>query len=244
MTERAATSAEVKRANRQHYDAIAERYEELDGRRSPALERWLRARLRALRTRVPGGRLLDLGSGSCLVTRCAEGLFEQRVALDLSAKLLVLNRAHASAAVVADVDELPFPAGSFDLVTSFAVLHHLHGFAHLAREVSRVLRRGGLFYSDHDLDRRFADRLRLPLAIYRRLFRRAAEAGEEHDLTEYHHDGVRSDEICEELRRAGLVPEARYHWYGLSPVLNWTFRERSWPRGLAPLLAITAAKRS
>ena len=152
------TEQVVKAANRQFYDAVADRYEEIDGRRSPALEAWLRNNLVSIRQRVHGGRLLDIGTGSGLVTRCAEGLFMSRIGIDLSSRILVANREAFDLAVTADVDNLPFADNSIDVVTCFAVLHHLYDLKSLVSEVARVLRPQGIFYSDHDMDAAFSKR--------------------------------------------------------------------------------------
>jgi ubiquinone/menaquinone biosynthesis C-methylase UbiE len=46
---------------------------------------------------------------------------------------------------VADVEELPYPDGSFDLVVGHAVLHHVPDVDQAFREIVRVLRPGGRF---------------------------------------------------------------------------------------------------
>ena len=58
------TEQAVKTANKQFYDALADGYEVIDGRRSSRLETWLKGRLSEIRKKAPGGRLLDVGSGS------------------------------------------------------------------------------------------------------------------------------------------------------------------------------------
>ncbi|UCG12906.1 MAG: class I SAM-dependent methyltransferase, partial [Deltaproteobacteria bacterium] len=122
------TGNHVKAANRQFYDAVADQYEEIDGRRSSTLETWLRKNLTTVRKRAPGGSLLDIGTGSGMVTRCAGGLFVLRVGIDLSSRILVANRNAFNFGVTADVDSLPFADKSFDVITCFAVLHHLYAF--------------------------------------------------------------------------------------------------------------------
>jgi hypothetical protein len=47
--------------------------------------------------------------------------------------------------VIADIDYLPFPDGSFDYVVCRAVAHHLHNLPRFFREANRVLRPGGQF---------------------------------------------------------------------------------------------------
>ncbi len=48
------TARRVKRANRELYDLVADRYEDVDGRRSPELEAWLRGTLGGLAERTGG----------------------------------------------------------------------------------------------------------------------------------------------------------------------------------------------
>jgi len=242
----------VKDANQQLYDAVADRYEAVDGRRSARLEEWLRSRLVALRRRAPGGGLLDLGAGCGFVTRCARGVFDFRVALDLSPRVLGAARENAEAVVAADVDALPFAPSSFDAVTCFATLHHLYRFDTLTREVARVLRPGGVFYSDHDLDAAFHRRFRAPLWVYRKVRNRkgafASSSGGLacglYDLAEYHSKGIPADEVVRLLVGAGFAVEVGFHWFGLSGLFDRIFGDRSWRRGWAPLVAIVATLRS
>ena len=244
------TEHEVKAANRRLYDAIADRYEELDGRRVPALDRWLRGRLEALRREAPGGRLLDLGAGTGLVARCAAGVFDRRVGLDLSPRMLASGRDAFDLAVVGDVDHLPFADASFDAVTCFAVLHHLYRFEALAREVARVLRPGGVFYSDHDMDATFYRRFRPLLAVYRLLrnacskYRRASRevTPELFHLTEWHSRGVDSEAVARAFCSAGLSVETRFHWFGLGRTTDRLFGDKARGRGWAPLVSVLAAK--
>lgn len=250
MKRREATPQEVRNANRRFYDAIAERYEEVDGRRSPALEAWLRERLAALRQRVPGGRLLDIGAGSGLVARCAQGIFALRVGLDISPRILAAHRSAFDLAVVGDVAALPFADASFDAVTCFAVLHHLHSFERLVREVVRVLGPGGVFYADHDMDSSFWRRFRWPLAVYRKLlgaqarYRRASPeiSPELYAMAEWQEEGVDSLKVVRLFETAGCSVEVRYHWFGLSPLLDRLLGAKPRRRGWAPLASLVATK--
>jgi len=247
---REATPEQVRDANRRFYDAVAERYEELDGRRSAKLAAWLRDRLAELRRRAPGGRLLDLGAGRGLVARCAEGLFDVRVGLDVSARVLAAGRAAYDLAVVGDAGRLPFADASFDAVVCFAVLHHLYAFDGLAAEMARVLAPGGVFYSDHDLDAAFYRRFRPLLAVHRWLhnarakYRRASRevTGEMYDLAEWHGRGVDSAEVVRLFRQAGFSVETRFHWFGLGRTTDRLFGDKGRRRGWAPLVAITSAR--
>jgi ubiquinone/menaquinone biosynthesis C-methylase UbiE len=243
-----ATAAEVKRANRRLYDAVGAGYESLDGRRSGVLERWVRERLAELSARAGGDLLLDIGSGSGLVTRAGRGLFRKTIALDLSPGILAACGGHADWRVAADSDALPLADESADVVSCFAVLHHLHDAATLAREVARVLRPGGCFWSDHDMEAAFRRRFRWPLAGYRRLRgadRHYAAAGIDaatYALAEYREDGVETSRFLGQLRDSGLSARADFHWFGLSGLTNRLFGERRLRQGWAPLLRIVASK--
>ncbi len=244
------TEAEVKDANRRFYDAIADRYEELDGRRSPRLRAWLREGLSDLRRKAPGGRLLDLGTGSGVVTRCAEGLFDWRVGTDISPRIIDANQDAFDRGVVADVTALPFEANSFDVVTCFAVLHHLYTFDDLVSEVHRVLKPGGIFYSDHDMDSAFNKRFRLPLLFYRGMHNAAArycEASEEitqelYDLAEHQKNGIDLPRLLGLLEEGGFLTETRFHWYGLTGVTDCVFGKRAYARGWGPLVSVEAVR--
>jgi len=249
---RPAPAAEaVKDANRRFYDAVAGRYEDVDGRRSPRLERWLKERLVALRAAAPGGRLLDIGSGSGFLCRCAAGVFERRVGTDISPAILEAARDAFDEAVACDADRLPFADGSFDAVTAFAVLHHLPSFDGLASEARRVLAPGGVLYTDHDMDALFYRRFRPLLRAYRRLrgaderYRRVCPDAtpELYRLTERHETGIDTDGLLRLLRERSFAPEARYHWFGLGPLTDMVFGARSYPRGWAPLLGIRAVRK-
>ena len=238
----------VKAANRHLYDAVAGCYEEIDGRRSPALESWLHRKLLNLRKRAGGGVLLDIGTGSGLVTRCAAGIFHLRVGLDLSTKILAANRRAFDYGVTADVDALPFADNSFNAVVCFAALHHLYGFEGLVAEVARVLKPGGIFYSDHDLDALFARRFSWPLALYRKLhsassrYRRASKeiTSEMYHLAEWQEGGVDSAGLVQLFERAAFAVEVEFHWFGLAPGLDRLLGAGLKGQGWAPLLSLMA----
>ncbi|MCI0476244.1 MAG: class I SAM-dependent methyltransferase, partial [Anaerolineales bacterium] len=205
-----------------------------------------------LRARAPGGCLLDIGAGSGLVTRCAEGLFARRVGVDLSPRILAAHRACFDFGAAADVEQLPFRNASFDVVTCFAVLHHLYAFDGLIAEVRRVLKPGGMFYSDHDMDRGFSQRFRIPLAVYRKFrnarakYQRASGAitSELYDLTEWQEEGVDSRSLIDLFEKTGFAVQVKFHWFGLIPALDRLAGTSLRGRGWSPLLSIVAMWKS
>lgn len=241
---------DVVQANRHLYDTAAEHYETLDGRRSPALRSWLRRTLTTLRAAAPGPCLLDVGAGSGLVSHEAEGIFAQRLAADISPRILAVHKQSFDLGLAADVDAMPLANASMDAMVCFAVLHHLYDFAGLAAEAARILRPGGIVYSDHDMDRRFHDRFAWPLSLYRRL----RDAGGKyvsipgitrHDyaLSEWQEQGIDAQRLADVFRVAGFNVTLTFHWYGLTPLTDTFFGERSLPGGCAPLVRMWAVKR-
>ena len=210
---------------------------------------WLRSNLERLAREHGNGVLLDIGSGAGVITRAAMGIFHRTIALDLSPRLLAESGEIATHRISADADALPIASESVDVVTCFAVLHHLFDTSLLALEVSRVLRPGGGFWSDHDMDALFHDRFRWPLGVYRRLRgakRKYTEAtavdDATYELAEIHESGVPSDAVTQRFEVAGMRPVATYHWFGLTPLTNRVFGERECARGWAPLLRLHATK--
>ncbi|MBF0427115.1 MAG: methyltransferase domain-containing protein [Magnetococcales bacterium] len=246
----AITPAAVRAANKTFYNLAAGVYEAVDGRRTQAVLDWIGGELATLRSRAPGDRLLDLGCGSGVVMRCARPHFRQVVGVDLAFEILRLARADGPV-VCGDAGALPFMDNSLDVVVCFAALHHLFDHAPLVREVYRVLRPGGLFYSDHDLAAAFSTRFALPLGLYRRLHnaqRRYQKADDRltqelYTLTEIHAAGMDHHALLALLRDAGFARiEHHGHWYGLNPLCNRLFGQRRFAVGWAPLLQVTATK--
>lgn len=98
-----------------------------------------------------GQRVLDVAAGTGLLARALAPRVAQVVAVDVTPEML---RA-AAAAIARDgcrklllvaglAENLPFPAGSFDLVASRLALHHLVDPLPALREMRRVCRPGGL----------------------------------------------------------------------------------------------------
>jgi 2-polyprenyl-6-hydroxyphenyl methylase/3-demethylubiquinone-9 3-methyltransferase len=89
--------------------------------------------------------LLDVGCGSGYHLARLRRRGYDAVGLDGSAAMLVQARAHAPGlpVVIGDVESLPFPAQSFDVVVCIEVLRYLRDTATCINEIARVLRPGG-----------------------------------------------------------------------------------------------------
>jgi SAM-dependent methyltransferase len=134
-----------------HFDDVAAEYEETIA--GHVMEHLTRRRVSLARTLVPGGRVLDVGCGTGTFLGALHGDFE-RHGVDVSDSMLDQARARGLEVERAGADALPYPDASFDLVTTFAVLHHLIERPVVRRSVAemcRVVRPGGaIIVWDHN----------------------------------------------------------------------------------------------
>jgi len=101
------------------------------------------AAFEAVREATPE-RFLDAGCGMGeLAGRVQRELRAVVAAVDVSPRMVELTRARGVDAQVADIQELPFDAASFDCVAANWVLHHVPDLDRGIRELARVLRPGG-----------------------------------------------------------------------------------------------------
>jgi len=107
-----------------------------------------------LKRGIRGGRVLDIGTGSA---RLAMELAKEKktdfhiTGLDISKDMLELAKHNIKKAglehridlVEASADNMPFPDDTFDLVMSYASLHHWVNPAAVFREAERVVKKNG-----------------------------------------------------------------------------------------------------
>jgi SAM-dependent methyltransferase len=93
---------------------------------------------------VGPGRVLEVGCGEGeLAERLQTGLGVELVALDQSERMVDLARARGVDARVADVQDMPFEDGSFDVAVAAWMLYHVPALDRALSELARVLRPGG-----------------------------------------------------------------------------------------------------
>ena len=89
-------------------------------------------------------RVLEVGCGwGELARRIAGEVDTDVIATDLSPHMVELARAGGVAAEVADVQDLPFADGKFDVVVAAWMLYHVPDRDRAVSELARVLRPGG-----------------------------------------------------------------------------------------------------
>ena len=95
----------------------------------------------------PGGRMLDVGTGTGRISVPLLQRGAKLVGCDLSPKMMELLRGKFPAARLAQADAslLPFPAKSFDAVTTCHVMHLVGPWREALEEYRRVLKPGGVY---------------------------------------------------------------------------------------------------
>lgn len=100
------------------------------------------------------GHFLDVGTGPAqipilLAQRCPD---IHLTAIDLSEEMLKIAKRHVAAAELAeritlehvDAKTLPYPDNTFDGLISNSIVHHIHDSLRALKEISRVVKPGGL----------------------------------------------------------------------------------------------------
>ncbi len=155
-------------------------------------------RLLRMGGRMRGGRALELGCGRGVGTELILDLFgaDSVDAFDFDPRMVTLARRRLAprgprARVwVGDATAICVPDGTYEAVFDFGIVHHIPHWRGAVAEVHRVLKPGGLFYSEEVL-RRF-----IVHPVTRRLL--------EHPVD----DRFDSPGFVQELKASGLEPFA------------------------------------
>jgi ubiquinone/menaquinone biosynthesis C-methylase UbiE/uncharacterized protein YbaR (Trm112 family) len=192
---------EIKRANILFHNDMA-KYYETDASTIDLFEPYTQARMAEIldNTAPKGGTgfLLDLGCGTGNVLMAGKQYFKESLGVDLSPGMLAVSRERNFEVICADIENVPLNGGSADIVTCFSVLHHLYQQEKFFREVYRLLKQGGTFYSDYDPNKTSAIIAKswlysLGVKVFMKLFSRRKDNIKElglnklQELVEYYH---------------------------------------------------------
>ena len=253
----------VSNVNRKFYDQIAGVYDSVDSRRNTGEEhRWLDAVLTDIKdlaneTGLTELTLLDAGAGSGFLSYKAQDYFPNLILLDISPKMLERIDIPDALKLEGDCGEIPLDEDKVDIVGAFATLHHLYNPEKFFKEAHRVLKPGGILYTDHDIEQNFVKKFNPLLKVYRYFFdhghgylKACPElTEEEYHLTEYHGDtGLDGKKLADSLRELGFeVVREQYHWEGMGIVAK-IFEKLGLTKifkgcGKAPVVRLIARKR-
>jgi ubiquinone/menaquinone biosynthesis methyltransferase len=127
------------------FATIADRYDFITVALSCGQDRRWKRRLIALAAPPPGVRALDLatGTGDIAIALASEGA--RVVGLDITLRMIELAKGKSDVArfLVGDMLALPFPSGSFDIVTTGYGLRNVPNLSTAIDEIGRVLAPGG-----------------------------------------------------------------------------------------------------
>jgi ubiquinone/menaquinone biosynthesis C-methylase UbiE len=149
-------STDIIRANIEVHSRMADTYNEQEPHFRPENQKKVRGILEELHP-ARGGKLLDIGCGTGFIIHLARDLFDEIHGVDVTPAMLA--RIDTSSGNItlhnAQAEELPFADDTFDMVSSYAFIHHLENYQPVLAEALRVVRPGGLVYIDLEPNKLF-----------------------------------------------------------------------------------------
>lgn len=138
--------------------------------------------------------LLDVGCGQGEHMELAKKYFGKVYGIDCSEGMIAemeRNGRDTSNVVIGDAQHLPYEDESFDMINCFSVLHHCFNLEQLLSELHRVLKPGGMLYTDNDSNKNFYRIWNWWLKLRRKFFRKKQAFLSEYDselerIAEYH----------------------------------------------------------
>ncbi len=142
--------SDVIEANIHVHTSLAEVYNKDEPHFRPENKAKVSSRLEALKQRVEGERLLDLGCGTGFIIDLARPFFSTIRGVDITPAMLeqVDTEGHDIELHNGQVEDVPFEDNSFDALTAYSFLDHLEDQRAMLVEAKRVMKDGAEFYID------------------------------------------------------------------------------------------------
>lgn len=145
-------------ANIEYHTKLADIYDESQPHFKLENQKIVDNILNTLSKKTSGQRLLDMGCGTGFILSLARKHFKELVGVDITPAMLKKARIKFEGnqknikikLIEASTDDLPFKDNYFDVVTGYSFLHHLSSLTPTLKEAYRVLKNGGVLYTDLD----------------------------------------------------------------------------------------------
>mmetsp|Transcript_36379 Transcript_36379/g.95323 ORF Transcript_36379/g.95323 Transcript_36379/m.95323 type:complete len:284 (-) Transcript_36379:366-1217(-) len=102
-------------------------------------------------------KLLDFGCGTGFILSLSNDLFNELVGVDITDEMM--NKVDLSSGNITllncQAEATPFEDNTFDMATAYSFMDHLSDYKKLLAEAYRVLKPGGIFYTDLNPNRDF-----------------------------------------------------------------------------------------
>lgn len=152
LRDQIATPEQKQRYVRTLFATIADRYDLITRVLSYGLDRGWKRRLLAMASPTAAHHVLDLATGTGDLAYAAAAHADHVVGLDVTPRMIALARQKSASGrrphfLVGDMCALPFPAASFDIVTTGYGLRNVPDLPGAVAEIARVLKPGGLVLS-------------------------------------------------------------------------------------------------
>lgn len=160
--------------------------------------------------------LLDIGCGTGFILNIAKEHFTYVIGIDITPKMIEKIDCVKNVSVcIANSESLPFEDDSFNICTAYGFLHHLLEFESTLMESYRVLKKGGILYTDQDPNLHFWDN-NITERVARELERKVNIPEDVTKLAEYHDalGGINGSKIKDLLYTAGYGDiKVIYRWF-------------------------------
>lgn len=145
----------IQKANIEYHTKLAKDYDSNQPHFRAENQKQIKKIMAKYSRRTSRKRLLDLGCGTGFILSLAQPYFYQLYGIDITPAMLKLAKSKFKNVkkihlIQASSERLPFESSFFDVLTGYSFLHHLPSITLTLKEAFRVLRKGGIFYSDLD----------------------------------------------------------------------------------------------
>lgn len=158
----------IREANIRFYTLLGDSYAKEPHYKPENIKR-VRRILKRIQEETQGDHLLDMGCGTGFIIDIARKYFKVIRGVDITPAMLSKVNITGHDIEVSDCpsDRTSFADDYFDVCTVYSVLHHLDGVEGTFKEAYRVLKAGGILYTDLDPNYYFWEALRgLPSGKY------------------------------------------------------------------------------